>query len=359
MTHHWLVAGVGRSGTTAIYEALQALARRQGRFRHFYEPYLWGPPTWGPRFRRVAKAFASTNAIDARGLAVHLSTPLFASERPERSGVHADFVHDLFRDGRSSLAKIIRGCGRMADYLELRPGVKVVVVMRTPLDCVNSILGNFSFFWDEFHPSDRPRFRRELETLGRPQGAFASEGEAAAAWWREMNGAALRTLEAHRDRVFVAPHEAFAADRALTSRRLARFLSVEAGAEEVESLAKPVGQITRKINLRADDRDRIAPLQKAYFETIERLSDIPMGGARLAAARRIEAKYQDLAPGAFAPETARDASPLRVRALLSREREGRRDAADAISRAAEELDRAAAALSQRRRASREGEPRRP
>ncbi|MBA3810891.1 MAG: sulfotransferase [Caulobacteraceae bacterium] len=345
MTHHWLVAGVGRSGTTAIYEALQAFARRRRGFRYFYEPYLWGPPTWGSNFRRVAGAFATTNSIHADGLRCHLATPLFASETQERPACHRDFVQGLFEAGAPVLAKIIRGCGRLDDYLRLRPRLKLVFVIRNPLDCVNSAMGNFSFFGDEFHPSDKPRFHRELEAQGRPQPAFATEAEAATAWWHEMNQAALRAFEGRRDRVFIAPHEAYGSDPEPALRLLANFLSLEAPQTRMGFLDEPAGPITRRINLHADDRDHIAPYQTAYFDLLEQVSDIPIGPACHAAMERIEAKYERLEPGAFVPDMPRDASPLAVRALLRRERDARRIALTGIGRAAESLRRLEAEIS--------------
>jgi hypothetical protein len=318
------VAGVGRSGTTAVYEALQALARRQRQaFRCFYEPYLWGPPTWAPRFRDIARAFGSTRSLHAEGLRTHLATPLFASELGPTLPDHLAFVRSLFPPDRSSLVKIIRGCGRLRDYLEAVPDLKLVLVTRNPLDCVNSILENFSFYGDEFHPSDQPRFFAELRALGRRQPTFASEAEASLAWWREMNAAAFRTLAAWPGRAFILPHEALKADRDDALRRLAAFLDVAPAPSAGASLARPVGQISKGVNLRADDRDDIAAAQAAYFRQMARVSDVPLPPGRALRAA-IDARYADLAPGAFTPDSPRDASPLRIRAQLSGERRARR-----------------------------------
>jgi hypothetical protein len=326
------VAGVARSGTTAIYEALQSLTRKaRPKFSYFYEPYLWGPPTWGPRFRDLADAFTTTNSIHAHGLLRHLATPLFITEAQEQSTCHSAFVRGLFEEGRSSLVKIIRGVGRLRTYLDVCPDVKLVLVLRNPLDCVNSILGNFSFYGDEFHPSDLPRFREQLEGLGRPQPAFRSECEAATAWWYEMNEAALRSLETHQERVFVAPYEAYTADHAATWEVLGEFLSLNLKGKIPASLDEPVGQITSRINLGADDVAHIAPFQTAYFDLIRRISDIPIGMDARAAFEKIGQKYQDVAPGSFLPEIPRDASPLRIRALLTRERGARDSAPHALS----------------------------
>lgn len=342
MSHHWLVAGVGRSGTTAVYEALQNMTRRsRPRFSYFYEPYLWGPPTWGPKFRRVAEAFTTTGSIHADGLRLHLATPLFASEAQEQSPGHGEFVKGLFGKHKASLTKIIRGCGRLKDYLDLVPDVRIVLVMRNPLDCVNSVVGNFSFFGDEFHPSDMPRFRRELEALGRTQPKFDTECQAATAWWNEMNQAALRTVQCHRERVFIAPYEAYTSDRKATLRLLVKFLSVNVKNDVMKtvgaSLDHPVGPVTTTINLRADDVDHITPFQAAYFDSIQRLSDIPIKDTGRSMLEKAGGKYRALDPGAFAPDVPRDASPLRVRAMLRREREARRIATAGIRRAANDL----------------------
>lgn len=323
MDQHWLIAGVARSGTTAIYDAIQQMNRqRKQTFGYFYEPYLWGPPTWVPNFREVGPAFTSTNSIYPYGLRCHLATPLFTGQLAAQSAYHEGFINNMFKPGAAVLAKIIRGCGRLRDYLELKPDLKIIFIIRNPLDCLNSIVDNFSFFGDEFHPSDMPRFRKELEALGRPQPMFGVEVEAALAWWREMNEAALEVLRAHPERTFVAAYEAYTLDRPAAIKALGEFLAPNSRPSTNASLEQPVGRITPRIGLKADDVERIMPFLTSYFETLESISGLPIGDAR-ALAERVAAKYQGAEPGWFAPDIARDASPLRVRALLKQEREAR------------------------------------
>ena len=50
---------------------------------------------------------------------------------------------------------MIRGCGRLEAMLTLLPDLKVIVITHNLVDTVNSGLGMFSFFGDEFHPSDK------------------------------------------------------------------------------------------------------------------------------------------------------------------------------------------------------------
>jgi len=106
-----------------------------------------------------------------------------------------------------------------------------------------------------------------------------------------------------------------------------------------------VGPISRRITLRADDRDHIAPFHAAYFDLIEQISDIPIGNGVRSVFEKTADRYRHLDPGAFAPDVPRDASPLAVRALLEREREALRIATAGIRRASRDPRRLEGELS--------------
>jgi hypothetical protein len=317
--HHWLVAGVGRSGTTALYEALQNGARMLRQpFRCFYEPYLWGPPTWKDPFSKVGDAFERTSAIDPRGLRTHLATPLFITEQSARNGTHAFFIDRVAPAGSNALIKVIRGCGRLSDYLELRPRLKVVHIIRNPLDCVNSVLAQFSFFGDEFHPSDLPRFLQELALDPAPE--LDIESKAAGLWWLEMNKAALKTAAAFPDRVLTVPYEAYRQDRRRALARIARFLDVSVDVSALE-LDRPSGRVTSEVQLRSRDVAALRAHNDWYLAEVA-ASPFWDGGADMAdLSDQILGRYQQVAEGAFAPDVPRDLSPIHLRGMLARQRQ--------------------------------------
>jgi len=155
------VSGIGRSGTTLIYQQiakLLLLADRRVNFR--YEPYLWN----------IRSPEAKGNPFDMSqlhhfGLMVHTGVPLFLEGGHP---LHDPFVDHLFdapwdrnpqQGPDAHLTKVIRGSGRLRSYLARFPDLRIVACLRNPVDTINSSLGMFSFFGEEFHPDDRPRLR--------------------------------------------------------------------------------------------------------------------------------------------------------------------------------------------------------
>ncbi len=312
--HHWLIAGVGRSGTSAVYGGLQQCTHQLGeRFKFFYEPYLWGPPTWTDPFADAAGAFASTSAMDPRGLRTHLATPLFISPQAPRNPAHEIFIKRVFPDTSSSLVKIIRGCGRLRDYLVLRPSLKVVFVIRNPLDCINSALERFSFYGDEFHPSDRVRFLQELSLT--PRATPGSESAMAALWWSEMNKAALRTLAGFPGRALVLPYEAFKADREGSLSQMAEFLGPAVEVREID-LKRPAGPVSRRRTLCQDDVAALTPYHEWYFSVVDKVSGVSATASVESTAGDVFQRYKGAPPGAFKPEIPRDLSPTRLRTII-------------------------------------------
>ena len=159
MSRQILISGVGRSGTTFAYDVLLRAAKAEnskplGR----YEPFLWGEPTWDRAPSEIGGLFGSTSSMSSIGLANHLTAPLFLRDA---GGLDTQFLDSVFPQGQDVIAKFIRASGRLAAFLRSRPNLKVVHIVRNPLDVVNSGLNYFSFFGAEFHPSDLPRFNRE------------------------------------------------------------------------------------------------------------------------------------------------------------------------------------------------------
>ncbi|MFN6976676.1 MAG: glycosyltransferase [Gemmobacter sp.] len=212
-----MVTGIGRSGTTLIYQQLAKLLLLAGlRVNFRYEPYLWDirtPATKGNRFG-IAQ-------LSPFGLHVHTTVPLFL-DRPD--ALHDRFADTLFAapwdgDGQSAadahLTKVIRGSGRLRAHLARNPDLRIVACLRNPLDTINSGLGMFSFFGEEFHTDDRPRLKAELAARGGqtdhlPDGRSAIEWYAA--WWRAFTDETLAVARDFPGQVFPFCYEAFQAD---------------------------------------------------------------------------------------------------------------------------------------------------
>ena len=312
MQKQWLIAGVGRSGTTAIYEAAQTLARSQAvSFDFSYEPYLWGEAVWLDDHSKVKSEFQSTSSLNRDGIITHLSVPLFLGDT--HNDTHAQFVRRVYPERVSVLAKVIRGSGRLHHYLSTLPDLKIIYVIRNPMDTVNSVVGLFSYFGDEFHPSDKERFKAEVLNTDVLGCSWETEVGKAASWWYHMNEAALNAAAQFPKRVFVLPYESFQLEPGPTFARLASFLNAEIVPSATMDFSRPAGPTTAYRNLLSEDVRLLTPLTEYYFESLLKQSAVPLQFDTALKCDVILSKYQSVPPGVFAPIVSRDLSPLVVR----------------------------------------------
>lgn len=209
-----LVSGIGRSGTTLIYQQLAKLLLYDSRKVNFrYEPYLWN----------IHEPAVDGNPFDMSqfhyfGMLAHARSPLFlGGSHPD----HDPFLDHLFNDpwdGDSALwpdnhlTKVIRGSGRLRSHLKRYPDLKVVACLRNPLDTINSSMGMFSFFGEEFHADDRLRFRAELAARGEDVSELSRPDLSIqwfARWWRAFTEEMLSVAEDHPGNVMLFCYEAF------------------------------------------------------------------------------------------------------------------------------------------------------
>ncbi|MEM9619527.1 MAG: sulfotransferase [Pseudomonadota bacterium] len=315
MINSWLTCGVGRSGTSVVHTFLRALAKSAGQDRaSLYEPYLWrGAHGTEGGHSETDIDFRKTSSINVSGLMSHLVTPLFLEG--DAGSIHDGFADSIF-SCETPIVKMIRGCGRLGYFLQRFENLKTVFVLRNPVDCINSQLGAFSFFGDEFHPSDSARFKAELGISEE----WRCESEVSSNWWRFMNEAALKACRTNPDRAFVLPYEAIKTNPAGVSSALAKFFDIESATDAASIFEKPVGDITKKVFLRQDDLDLLHPLCKDYFENIEELSSVSLGKPTAEVFENVLARYEKIAPGSFTAPIARDFTGLRIRHHLTHDR---------------------------------------
>jgi len=289
-----LVSGVGRSATTLIYRQVGQLLRAGGGAVNFrYEPYLWDIRS--PRMK--GQGFGLTSLSHA-GLHVHLTTPLFL-DGPGDPG-HDAFLDTLFdapfdgdpgRRPDASLVKVIRGAGRLRAGLERFADLRVIACLRNPVDTVNSGLGMFSFFGEDFHADDRPRFKAGL--LARPPVPGIDAGalpdgrrsiEWPAAWVAAFTAEMRAVARDYPDRVHLVCHEALAADPAAALGAIAAFLG-RPGAPEIHlGATRAAGPKAGAVNLTVADMDHLLPLFELYRRDVLDPALGPDAAARLAGA---------------------------------------------------------------------------
>ena len=197
-----LVSGVGRSGTTALYDFLTRYFEHQGiTSRSFYEPFLW---RLNDREFKQPTKFGSTNAISVNGMATHCALPLFSVDTyaPKLFG---EFLDKIKKDPNIDIwfCKCIRASGRLRWFLESQPSLKIVCIFRNPVSVLNSVLERFSFFGDEFHPSDAKRFYDELKALSliEEQAIPTQEHMRLLDWWKYMNLSMAQLKDRYSDRL--------------------------------------------------------------------------------------------------------------------------------------------------------------
>lgn len=268
-----LVSGIGRSSTTLIYQQFAKLFLLETERVNFrYEPYLWDirtPQTEGNGF--------GADQYHHFGLHTHLETPLFLT------GAHP--LHDRFLDtlwaapwdrnaGQAAeihLAKVIRGSGRLRAYLARYPDLRLVICLRNPLDTINSSLGMFSFFGEEFHKDDRARFRDEAAAADRLRRALPEASPNAVdwhgAWWRAFTEESLAVAAERPDRTYLFCHERFqrAPDEVLGE--LEAFAGLANPGTRM-GLSRPAGPSIRATSLTGHDLGRLREDADWYRETV-------------------------------------------------------------------------------------------
>ena len=267
-----LVSGIGRSGTTLIYQQLAKLLLLETPAVNFrYEPYLWNIATPG-----TAGNGFGPEQLHHFGLHTHLSTPLFQTGPHD---VHDRFIDMLFaapadddpaRMPDAYLAKVIRGSGRLRAYLARYPDLKIVICLRNPADTINSSLGMFSLFGEEFHEDDRPRFRDTLERQGRltrplPDARCAVEWYSA--WWRVFTEASLAVARDFPGNVFLFCHEQFRQNRHGVLWALEDFIGLQNAGLRM-GLDRPAGPSIRATSLTSHDLLALRPDAAFYRETV-------------------------------------------------------------------------------------------
>jgi hypothetical protein len=222
-----LIAGVGRSGTTFLYKSLGSILIGAGKTKCFYEPLLWTHThTRSPI--ETANMEYNTSFINHWGISVHLSTPLRPINK-EAVGALLKYFEIIYerRDGiENVLVKDIRLNSRLSSLLDNYKDLKVIVMTRNFLNTLNSSSPLFSFFGDEFHKSDRDRFKVEFkvneEGSGTDNDTFLSYQ-----YWAHMTAAGIEAFKTFPHRVMVLPYELLVQDRIKFLKKVNKFCELE------------------------------------------------------------------------------------------------------------------------------------
>ena len=288
-----LIAGLARSGTSMLFSNLQTIVQQENKYRFVYEPYLWSPEVFDSDYSEYGNAFNVTDSLHVDGIYVHCKTPLFLE------GSHP--IHDKFlsekifpKEVARSLCKIIRGNGRVESYLDLFPDLRVIVIVRNPMDSINSIMGAFTYFGDEFHPSDKKRLLEELKTKSQTHFDFDKNDEVAWSllWWRSMSDAAMNAARKHPDRVLALSYESYTSDKQSVLEKTCSFLGFDYFPLTDEEFGRHIGMRTKTVNLTFEDVRQIESHSDHYWNEIVPHCLAPKGFEPIWAKNKIEARYR-------------------------------------------------------------------
>ena len=284
------VFGVARSGTTMIYGLLQRILGEsfEGNLQSTYEPFLWNVGLFDDLYRDTRSLFQGTSSLGIEGIYRHLRMRMFV-ERARLTEYRDDFYRRFADRGPGNgphVVKLIRANGRMAVFRGLNPDAKFVLVIRNPIDNVNSVKNKFSFYGDDFYPSDFQRFCDELGDRLILSPDSAGWAEKHAEYSLQMNVAALRFASGDSQSL-IFDYDHFVRNRRESVATLCAHLDVEFREDYLAELDSPVGAQTPAIELSEPEYRSIAHYEDRYEELCSRY-DIE----RVAGPDEVHARYR-------------------------------------------------------------------
>ena len=287
------IFGVGRSGTTMIYGLCQKIFSlcSNSEFRYFYEPFIWNPDLFDRPYEECNALFGKTSSINIEGIFSHMSIPLFIHEGSDLSRANSSFF-ETFRptqDEKPSLYKIIRGNGRLKLFRQLNPTAKFLVIIRNPIDAVNSVKYKFDYFGSDFYPSDFDRFYTEIAAADNfhPEAEDISWAETQAEYVYQMNAAAV-AFASGDEATMVIEYDSFVQDKSRGIEKLTNFLDLPTAQDYEQFLEQPIGPQTKNISLSEDEFTSIANYTYLHDKLCRRTGLIPGQSVN-----RVLLKYRD------------------------------------------------------------------
>lgn len=318
------ISGVGRSGTTSLFAALEnTFLAHATNPSFYYEPFLWNLRGFVSETGHGKQPFRSTSSLSPKGIYHHTRIPLFTPHNNPADPFLAE-LYDAEKNYPSDirLVKFIKLSGRLQALLNTVPDVKIIQIIRNPFDTVNSCLSLFSFFGDEHHPTDKWRFVSEVSdkfSIDLNDLFAKEEVDWSFAWWKFMTDASLRAAAKFPEKIFLLSHEALRADPTRSYDAIWEFLELPFEWRAPGAGRTIFGPVTDSVKLSPDEAWRYRGLHEEYFQALEKAdaSGVDLKPEQVSA--RVSAKYLDGArydPSARKQFAPLDASPLIVREHL-------------------------------------------
>ena len=263
------IVGIARSGTTALYSLLQQIMLDVHQEVEFiYEPFLWDRNVFNGRYNEVSNRFNYLNSVSIEGIYQHQKLPLFIDDPSEYADNH--YLKSIFcsDDHKTNLlAKVIRANGRLSLFQRICPELKIIYILRNPLDSVNSILSLFSYYGGEFHHDDYPRFIKGLRHhfgLNYTAETFSNQIGKELLYWYYMNKFALQTISQFNNEPLIISYENYLSNPDLILHSICDYLHYPQKDEYKLWLRRKDGVVTQKFEISGLELSFVLPYLEKY-----------------------------------------------------------------------------------------------
>ncbi|MFC3155608.1 sulfotransferase family protein [Gilvimarinus japonicus] len=270
------VFGVGRSGTTMMYRLVQQayLQKFGSDFKSTYEPFIWNRELFNDLYENVGSLFGKTASLSIDGIYHHLSLPLFCGASTGNQLQNNEFF-DHFAAQKTPtkphVAKLIRANGRMTLFRRLNPSAKFILMVRNPIDVLNSVKHKFSFFGDDFYPSDYPRFCRELGDKLIKQPSETTWATRSAEYVYQMNLAAVEF--GIRDKnTMIVEYDKYKGEPPEIAKNLCDFLGLEFSEAIGRTATTSKGPVTSSVSLSQSEFEQALEYGRLHQQMCENFS---------------------------------------------------------------------------------------
>lgn len=271
------IVGIARSGTTALYSLLQEIMEDvYNEVQFIYEPFLWDKDVFNGKYKEVSDRFNTLNSISVEGIYQHQKLPLFIDD--PTAYLNNSYLKDIFKPenpGINLLAKVIRANGRLSLLQNICPDMKIIFILRNPLDSVNSILSLFSYYGGEFHHDDYPRFIEGLRhhfDLNYKEETFSNQIEKELLYWYYMNRFALQTISKYRVRPLIINYENYSVNPDLIVNCICKYLNCSSKDEYKQWSRREEGVVTQKFEISRVELSCVLPYFDKYRLLLEEFS---------------------------------------------------------------------------------------
>lgn len=247
-----LILGVGRSGTTAIYNLLQDILEQESpdNTDYVYEPFLWDRRVLNKKYTEISSEWENNSSISLEGAYFNKRMPLFYDTTDDdindkESMKFIDGILTPRNKKKNILVKAIRANGRVPFIRKVSPATKIIFVIRNPLDVINSSINMFSFFGDDFFESDYSRFIEEISDKYSSDevNSFSQETveQREFLYWYFMNRAFVENYVNNNVNTLPIVYEEFVSNKDSVIREICEFIGVEVSDDFMGRADKVVG----------------------------------------------------------------------------------------------------------------------